>query len=149
MSFAQVRTDLLGLYGSARPPASEVDIRDFEVRCSAVLPGDLRDAYTLMNGADHPTDPYTSWVRFWPIEEWRPVQDLRPAMASGGNEAELFLFADYGIECVYYAINLKPTSPQFGSVHALGDTRATQVAPSFQKFVQLVRSDSDELHSNA
>ena len=43
--------------------------------------------------------------------------------------------------------DLKRMSPQFGSVYALGASRVTQVAPSFFKFVELVLSDSDELHS--
>jgi cell wall assembly regulator SMI1 len=147
MPFSQIRTDLLSLYGSARPPVAERAIQEFEVRHSVALPEEVCVAYSLMDGADHATDPYSSWIRFWPIEEWKLANDSLPAATATEDKDRLFLFADYGIDCVYYAIDLKPMSSSFGSVCALGATRVTQVASSFSKFVEMVLSDSDELHS--
>lgn len=147
MSFAQVKTNLLALYGSARPPVTKAAIQHCEVRLLAELPKDVRTAYEFMDGADEWTDPGSSWIRFWPIEEWISAKDLLPQAASVEDQDRLFVLADYSLECVYYAIDLKPKSSQFGSVYALGATQVTKVASSFSKFVDLVLIDDRALHS--
>ena len=107
MSFDQVKAHLLGLYGSVRSPVTTAAMRGCEARLRVELPEDVRAAYDIMDGADHPTDPHSSWVRFWPIEEWKLAKASLPPTASLEDQDSLFILADYGIECVYYAIDLK------------------------------------------
>jgi cell wall assembly regulator SMI1 len=147
VSFAQIKANLLDLYGSVRPPVTDAAIEECQARLSVELPKDIRAAYALMNGADHWTDPETSWIRFWPVEEWESAKDWLLPAASTGEQDRLFVLADYGIECVHYAVDLKPMSSQFGSIYALGPTQAVQVAASFSGFIELVLCDSNELHS--
>lgn len=108
MSFGQIKANLLGLYGSVRPPATDAAIQECEARLTVEIPKDVRAAYAVMNGADHWTDPNTSWIRFWPVEEWESAKDWLLPTASAEARDKLFLIADYGIECVHYAIDLKP-----------------------------------------
>ena len=100
-----------------------------------------------MDGADDSTDPGSSWMRFWSIEEFAPATDKLPLHTPTGSERRLFVLADYAIDCVHYVIDLGPHSESFGHVFALGATRVAEVAKSFAGFVQFVVADDYRLHS--
>ena len=146
MSFNHIRNELLGLHGEVRPPAAD-SLAAFEEQFSVCLPNDVKAAYSVMDGSDHSTNPEKSWIRFWPIHEWKAAIESLPPGSCEEDRGRLFLLADYGIECVYYAIDLQKMSKTFGHIYALGATRISDVAPSFSESVQLVLVDSDDLHS--
>jgi len=146
MSFDRIRTELLDLNGEVRPPATEA-LAVFEERFSVVLPESAKVAYAIMDGSDYSTDPTRSWIRFWPIQEWKVAGNSLPPGSSEADKERLFLLADYADECVYYAIDLRSESSTFGHIYALGATRVSDVASSFSEFVQLALADSDGLHT--
>ena len=146
MSFDHIRRELLDLHGQVRPPAAD-SLAAFEEQFAVGLPNDVKAAYSVMDGSDYSTNPEKSWIRFWPIHEWKEATESLPPESCEEDRGRLFLVADYGMECVYYAIDLQRTSKTFGHIYALGATRISAVAPSFFEFVQLVLVGSDDLHS--
>ncbi|MEO8023536.1 hypothetical protein [Polaromonas sp.] len=148
MSFNTIRDEIFALNGSVREPALNSDFALFEAKFEVEIPFDAKAAFGIMNGADYPTNPEKAWMRFWPIDEWRPAVDLFPEGAATKPCSELsFVVADYAIECVYYVLDLEAASPSNGQVFALGATHTSQVARSFADFVQMVCDNSQELHS--
>jgi hypothetical protein len=100
-----------------------------------------------MNGADYSTDPYRSWLRFWPIEDWIPAEGLPPPHGVPNLPGKPFILADFGWECVHYVIELDCLSTCYGGVYALGDTHTVQVSKSFTDFIDMVLGDSKGLHA--
>jgi len=84
-------------------------------------------------------------MRFWPLDEWRPVHDAFPDdVVAKSLPSGTFVCADYGYECVYFAVDL--TSPQ-GRVYGLGQSHAGVAGADFDEFVARVAEDSDEVHN--
>ncbi|MFS2027495.1 SMI1/KNR4 family protein [Massilia sp. GER05] len=148
MDFNTVRDHLISLNVSPRAPATQHQLDAFEHRFRVNLPTDVKTNYSIMNGADDWTDSHTSWIRFWPIEEWTPTT---PEFASDdvfkSLSSYVFVCADYAIECVFYVIDLDNAAPTFGHVYSLGATRAGLTATSFSEFIMKVAEDHGDLHS--
>jgi len=155
MSFIAVRDHLLHMGVPARDPVSANDIARLEARHHVQIPGDLKEAFLQMDGADHSTEPGGSWIRFWPLGEWLPAVgsswgavNLDPTQANATPlPAGSFVLADYGYGCVAYAAVLDVRSSFYGRVFALGATAAVEVAGSFNEFIGLVLHDDARLHS--
>jgi hypothetical protein len=129
-------------------PASEDLIEQVERRYCIKLPPDIKGNYLFMNGSQNYTSGQGSWMRFWPLEDWRPAtQEFASDSVTTCLSSKTFVCADYGIECVYFAIDLDDQLPTFGYVYGLGATRPGLAASSFSEFVAKVAVDSDELHS--
>jgi CDP-diacylglycerol--glycerol-3-phosphate 3-phosphatidyltransferase len=146
MDFHTVREQLISLGGTPGTPASQKLFESVERRYGVRLPADVKRNYLIMNGAETYTD--ASWMRFWPIEEWRPACTEFPNdhVASSLPE-QMLICADYAIECVYYVIDLNNKSSTFGYVFGLGSTHSAIAAKTFSEFVMRVIQDSDELHT--
>lgn len=54
---------------------------------------------------------------------------------------DLFLCADFMVDCMQYAIDLDPSSAHFGQVVAIGATRLGTVAHDFDNFIACVVED--------
>jgi cell wall assembly regulator SMI1 len=147
MSFHQIRKQLTGSGKSVREPATSEDISGVEERFKVSLPTDVKQHYAIMNGADSWTDEHTSWMRFWPVQEWVPMSSvLTDEQKSKSPNAAILVIADYAIECVFYVLDLQEGSTSYGAVLAIGTNEIKQVAGSFSEFVNLVIQDSPQLH---
>lgn len=147
MDFNAIREQLASVNGKPGMPADEQKFESFERRYHLKLPVDVKLNYSIMNGAEHYTDGHGSWMRFWPIEDWRPAhQEFPDDGVVKFLPAQVFICADYAYECVYFVIDLDTLSPTFAHVYGLGGTRAGLAATSFSEFVTRVSENSDDLH---
>ncbi|MGJ7529685.1 SMI1/KNR4 family protein [Variovorax sp. GB1P17] len=119
----------------------------FEDSFSVKLPDEMRVAYALMDGSEHSTDARRSWIRFWRMQEFQPSAALPLPHDMPSLPCKPFVFADFGYECVYYVIELEPSSSCFGQVFAPGATRTVQIAESFDEFLRMVVEDDEGLHA--
>jgi|KBSMisStandDraft_5_1062788.scaffolds.fasta_scaffold186510_2 hypothetical protein len=148
MDFHTVREQLIYLDGTPGGAASPELIESVELQYGLQLPADVKRNYLIMNGAVSYTDGHGSWMRFWPIEEWRPACTEFPNdNVAKSLPKHMLICADYAIECVFYVIDLDNKSSTFGYVFGLGSTRLGIAARSFSDFVTKVIQDSDELHT--
>jgi hypothetical protein len=123
------------------PSVSRETIAAWETTAGASLTEAMRDYFYVANGmAKGAMDP-ESYVRFWTLAELQPVQP-RPANSEKG---ALWLFADYSISALEYAIDLGK-SERNGHVLALGGVRTHHVAESFEEFVEHYLANSDALY---
>lgn len=145
MNFNSIRDQILLAGGIPGEPAKEGDLLEFERVHQIKLVPQVKANYLIMNGSAYCTEPSGSWMRFWPLGEWRSVHDEFPDDAVAKSlPFGTFVCADYGYECVYFAVDL--TSPQ-GRVFGLGKSRAGIAGSDFSEFVTRVAADSDELHN--
>lgn len=101
-----------------------------------------------MNGSDYSTDEWTSWIRFWPLHEWKQAKTLFPNdLVAQSTMDGTFIIADDGIECVFYALCLNSSMPEYGQVLALGSTQLSTISQTFNAFIELVQEDSSALHN--
>lgn len=148
MNFDDIRDQILFAPGVPGAPADEALFEQVERRYCINLPADVKQNYLIMNGSQSYTSGFGSWMRFWPLEDWRPaIQEFPADSVAKSMSRQTFVCADYGIECVYFVIDLDKLSPTFGHVCGLGATRPGPAASSFSEFVAKVGADSDELHS--
>lgn len=145
MNFSSIRHQILQAGGIPGEPAQEKDFLEFEDAHRVKLVSQVRSNYLIMNGSEYCTEPGGSWMRFWPLDEWRPVHDAFPDdVVAKSLPSGTFVCADYGYECVYFAVDL--TSPQ-GRVYGLGQSHAGVAGADFDEFVARVAEDSDEVHN--
>ena len=148
MNFDVILRQIVSENGVPGAPASEDLFEQVERRYCINLPPDVKQNYLIMNGSQDYTSGHGSWMRFWPLEDWRPaIQEFPSDSVARSLSRQAFVCADYGIECVYFAIDLDDLWPTFGYVYGLGATRPGLAASSFSEFVARVAVDSDELHS--
>jgi hypothetical protein len=148
MDFNSIRDHLVALDKTPGAPAPKHLLDAFERRYGVSLPADVKKNYSIMNGADDWTDGYTSWIRFWPLDAWKPAtREFARNQILESLSPHVFVCADWGIECVFYAIDLDNASPTFGHVYGLGATRAGLTATSFSEFVMKVAEDHGDLHN--
>jgi SMI1 / KNR4 family (SUKH-1) len=128
-----------------RAPASAGDLAGFEQRFEVMLPDDVIDCYQHMNGSDDYTHQSAGWLRFWPIEEWKPVWEELPAAPFVWDEplSESFACADHGISAWFFAIDLDPT--RLGRIYSLVPHASVIVSFSFSEFVEKALERPDEL----
>lgn len=145
MDFNDIRIQLTQAGGEPGEPAYEDMFAEFERKFGVSLSAQVRSNYLLMNGSSHYTAPGESWMRFWPLEDWRRVHEVFPDDAVAKSlSRHTFLCADYAYECVYFAIDLASTS---GRVFGLGQNYAGIAGSTFAEFVERVAENSDEVHS--
>ncbi|KGF81757.1 hypothetical protein IA69_10890 [Massilia sp. JS1662] len=148
MNFDDIQRQIASENGVPGTPADKALFEQVERRYSINLPTDVKQNYLIMNGSQSYTSGFGSWMRFWPLEEWRPaIEEFPGDSAAKYLSRQTFVCADWGIECVYFVIDLDELSPTFGHVYGLGATRPGLAASSFSEFVARVCVDSDELHS--
>lgn len=148
MNFDAILRQLASENEEPGTPADDALFEQVERRYRINLPADVKRNYLIMNGSHCYTSGFGSWMRFWPLEEWRPAIQKFPAHTLVRSlSRQTFVCADYGIGCVYFVIDLDELAPTFGSVYGLGATRLGLAASSFSEFVTRVAVDSDELHS--
>lgn len=148
MNFDIIREQIILAGGLPGMPAASALFESFERRYHVLLPEQVKSNYARMNGSEYSTDGATSWMRFWPLDEWRPAHQAFPDDAVANSlSPSAFVCADYAFECVYFLIDLGPDSSSYGSVFGMGATRLGLAAASFAAFIERVAQDSDEIHS--
>lgn len=149
-NFHSIRRHILADQGTPGASASGQLLGAFEQRHQRLLPADVKSNYAIMNGAHDYTGEQHGWMRFWPIEDWRPAQQQFPDdTVAGALPPHMFVCADHAYECVYFVIDLDAASATYGAVFGLGATRTGLAAISFSEFVERVANNSDALHSYA
>lgn len=111
-------------------PAERLD--QFKQRFNAHLGPDIREYFEAVNGmALGEMDP-DCHIRFWPLEEVKPIQEEvdAPWVAQ---YTGYYLFADYLLWSHAYAIDLNPAGQ--GAIVMVGGKTPHPVAPSFADFV--------------
>ncbi len=129
--------------------ASEAEITAFEACHNVRLPDDLRQYFLTVNGiggskgAEMDGDLFS----FWPISAVKSVADyyVNAPHFEESDPASLFIFADYCIECHYYAIQLNPDSEQPTPVYLTTETPKYQFGNSFADFIELYLANPDFL----
>lgn len=128
---------------SVRPGVPLETIRRFEELRALELPDDVVAYFTSVDGTDAMD---SKAFRFWRFEELKTVPDDCPEYADFPDAGDFFVFADYLVWSLAYAIRLGPKrSTQAGEVIVLGAPPAAVVAPSFQAFVDLYLADDPSL----
>lgn len=125
-----------------RPGASIDQLIQFQDRCGAQLDPVMFAYFRAANGMEREEMDPESHIRFWPLEEVKPLREEvdAPWVAQYPN---CYLFADYLLWSHGYAIDLGPSS--YGRIMLVGGESARLVASSFVEFVSLYLSQSERL----
>ena len=129
---------------------STEELTVFESKYSVRLPADLRDYFLTVDGmAEDVTDD--SLIRFWPLNEVKPVTEEAPAFSDSSYilEAEsLFVFADFCIWSHAYAIRLSSDNESPNPVFVIGGEQPEKMFDSFSDLVASYLIDPDRLFTN-
>ncbi|UWZ83447.1 SMI1/KNR4 family protein [Occallatibacter riparius] len=122
--------------------ATEEDIAKFEAEHGVKVPEDFREYLLRFNGIEEDPEVF----RFWPLHELRPV-DLKSFRVP--DRERYFFFADYLIECFYYAIYLgdRPELQNWVVIPCM--PRQPFVAVNFTGFIELYLDDARAIYGPA
>lgn len=123
-------------------------IAAFEQHHSVELPADFREYLQRVDGTGSDLDG--DLFCFWPLERVVPVADELPAhFADRVLFPGCFVFADWSIDALEFAIQLSP-GRDIGQVFlvAMDGHRGAAIAPSFSGFVDAYLNDQDRLFPN-
>ena len=121
------------------PGTSEAALHKFESVYGVSLPPDLHEYFLTVNGMEQ-TATDEELIRFWKLEEVRPVSEEAPAYASTSYLPEAgssFVFADYSIWAHAYSIHLSKSISGPNHVYVIGGTKPVMIAKSFSEFIDL------------
>ena len=123
---------------SCGDPASAADLAAFEARYHVRLPPALRayfaDVNWIRRTVKFEAEMDQDLIRFWPLDEVRPLSEECPEQPTPRDAASLFVLADWSIAGWFYVARLSETetmAPIYISAEGL-----TQVADSFEAFVE-------------
>lgn len=112
-------------------------LKSFEARFDVILPTDLRNYFSCVNGMPlGATDD--ALIRFWMLEEVVPLSQGAPEYSHPQyirNPDSLFLFADYSIWAHAYAIQLTTVSVESNKIYVIGYDSPILLVDSFSEFV--------------
>jgi hypothetical protein len=127
---------------------SKAEIDSFEAAQGVVLPKDVRDYFSCVNGM--PNDVVDDgMIRFWTLEEFQPLPQSAPAFSDSEyirDPESLFLFADYSIWVHAYAIRLRNDPSLSNEIVIIGYESPVTIFQSFSEFVDQYLTDKDGLH---
>jgi SMI1 / KNR4 family (SUKH-1) len=131
---------------------SESDILKFETDRNVKLPEDFRSYFKLINGMDEEVD--NDFFEFYSLNK---VDDVVNLLGNYGtprhgesivrirNPKNCFVFADYSINLIAYAIRLNDVDSKRNEIYAICGDVYKIIAESFLDFISLYLDDSDEL----
>ena len=120
----------------------EEDLKRFQAQYGIILPEDFSEYFLCMNGMDINTTD-TELIRFWSLEELRPLTDEAPEYAQSDylkNAACVFPFADYSIWSHAYALRLSAEKSAQNEIYVIGCRQPILLAKSFAEFINLYLS---------
>ena len=116
-----------------RRGASETELREFEQKYSILLPDDLKDYFSMVDGFD-------DWGCDENVITFLPLAEVLPSSKTWALEVpdadSYFAFADYSIKCHLYMICLRNDLSLGNPVFIAYDRNPEQIAGSFSEFVQ-------------
>jgi hypothetical protein len=122
-----------------QPGVDGAEVARFEAAHGVRLPDDLRSYLDAVNGTGQDMDG--DLLRFWPLEEFRPVQEVSVKICP-----DCFVFADYCIAAWHYAVELPNGGARAGAVFTTGAaSRCKQLTSSFREFIELYLSNPDNV----
>lgn len=124
---------------------SEAELNSFEEKYCIILPADLRDYFSCVNGMP-PQVVDDEMIRFWMLDEIKPLPQTAPAFSDSTyiqNPESLFLFADYSIWAHAYAIRLPKAPTGSNEVFIIGGDSPILLCKSFSEFVDNYLSDKN------
>jgi hypothetical protein len=128
------------------PPASEHEVRDFELRHSVSLANSMKELYQVANGFRPPGDQDHNGFSFWSLERIAPVDQYESGRF--GNHKNLFLFADYLSWSWAYAVRLQPGTTDAVYMIGTASNNPLPVASSFDEFLHLYELDDARLYGS-
>ena len=129
-----------------RPGVSAEQFAQFEEKFQAWLGPDIHAYFEAVNGMELDEMDSESHIRFWPLEEVKPLQEAVEAPWAAGYTG-YYLFADYLLWSHGYAIDLSPTGQ--GTIVMVGGESPQVVASSFAEFMYLCLDEPDNLHRSS
>ena len=113
--------------------ASETELREFEDKYNVLLPDDLKDYFSTVDG-------FTDWGCDENVITFLPLVEVLPSSKTWALEVpdadSYFVFADYSISCHVYMIRLRNDLSLGNPVFIAHDGNPEQIAGSFSEFVQ-------------
>ena len=122
-----------------RPGVSAEQLARFEQKFKTRLGPDMHAYFEAVNGMGRDEMDSECHIRFWPLEEVKPLHEEIDASWAEG----YYLFADYLLWSHGYAIDLSPTGQ--GAIVVVGGESPRQVAPSFAEFVRLYLETPEQI----
>jgi SMI1 / KNR4 family (SUKH-1) len=120
-----------------RNVATDNEIGTFENKYAVALPPIVREYFCELNGTKigklGMEDGH--FVGFWHLDQVRPIEEECPEYATGG-EPNLFIFADYSIWALGYAVRLSMAAAT--AVFLVGGSAGEliRLAPDFEEFLR-------------
>ncbi len=125
-----------------RPGVRAERLGQFKQRSGVQLGPGIREYFKAVNGmALDEMDP-DCHMRFWPLQEVKPVQEEFDAPWVAQYTGS-YLFADYLLWSHAYAIDLTPAGQE--AIVMVGGKTPRPVAPSFTDFVWMYLDNSEQL----
>lgn len=124
---------------------TEEQLRAFEAQFGVILPPDLCDYFSHVDGMGSRGMSDDDWFSFWPLAEvLRASDDSEPFIE---DQSSYYLFADHSLCLPTYAIRLNPSGTGPNPVIAIfwhnGVYTSGVVARSFSQFVEKYLGDDD------
>jgi hypothetical protein len=116
-----------------RRGASENELREFEQKYNVLLPDDLKDYFSTVDG-------FADWGCDENVITFLPLAEILPSSKTWTLEVpdadSYFAFADYSIKCHFYMIRLRNDLSLGNSIFIAYDRKPEQIAGSFSEFVE-------------
>jgi hypothetical protein len=129
------------------PGVSSEDLAAFESKYQVSMPTDLREYFLTVNGMSEGTRD-DALIRFWALNEVKPIPEGAPDYSDIEDAESLFLFADYCIWSHAYAIRLSSNRETSNGVFVVGDENPVQIFESFSELVREYLLNPDHLLTN-
>lgn len=125
-----------------KPGVSAEQLAQFEEKFETHLRPDIHTYFEAVNGMEIDEMDSESHIRFWPLEEVKPLREEvdAPWVAE---YRDYYLFADYLLWSHGYAIDLSPTGQ--GTIVMVGGESPQVVASSLAEFISLCLDKSERL----
>lgn len=127
-----------------RPGVSAEQVAQFERKFDTQLSADMHEYFGAVNGMELDEMDPEFHIRFWPLEEVKPLQEEVDAPWVA-RYAGYYLFADYLLWSHGYAIDLSPVGQ--GAIVMVGGESPQPVASSFTEFVRLYLDKPEQIFS--
>ena len=116
--------------------ATEADIVAFEQKYNVTLAPIVREYFHELNGTKTGELGMDDecLLGFWHLDQVRPVKEECPKYATA-DEPNLFMFADYSIWALGYAIRLAPANDAATAIFLLGGNKPVKLAPTLEEFL--------------
>ena len=119
-----------------RRGASELELREFEDKYNVLLPDDLKDYFSTVDGFDGSVNWMTdeNAITFLPLAEVLPSNKTWALETPDADS--YFMFADFSLLCHVYMIRLRNDLSLGNPVFIARDEKPEQIAGSFSEFVR-------------